>query len=158
MKRLFSLIICCGILFALSGCNTGASTSAMQPRAVNIGIATRSPNPAETKPTTSADSPLPTPAKSSADSGARNSAAAAPPGTASVANGQAPVAPGAMGTVLAVDGSTITIQDSRQQSNTTVTLTDNTQIFKQATIAMTDVAVGESLTALGSLNGRQFKR
>jgi hypothetical protein len=62
------------------------------------------------------------------------------------------MAPGVMGTVLAVDGSAVTVQDSRQQGNVAVTLTENTQIFKQATIAMTDVAVGESLTAMGSLN------
>jgi hypothetical protein len=157
VKRMLGLIICFGILFALSGCTAGASTSAMQPKAVNIGVMTRSPNPAKTESTISADSPLQTPpAKSAANLGARNSAEAAPPGAAPVANDQAPMAPGVLGTVLAVDGSAITVQDSRQQSNATVTLTDNTQIFKQATIAMTDVAVGESLTAMGSLNDDVF--
>jgi hypothetical protein len=137
MKRILGLIICSGILFALSGCNA----STVQPTAT---------------------SPLPAvPAKAPTDSAATNNPAAAsplatPPAAGPTRNGQAQMMPGVIGAVISVDGSTITVKDSRQQGNVTVTLTDNTQVFKQATIAMTDVAVGEALNAMGNLNGDVF--
>lgn len=165
MKRVLGLIICSGILFALSGCNASASTSAAQPKGGSIAVTTRTPNNAKASSNTAATSPLPTvSANASADSVAMNSTAATSPlPTESAAtppspakNGQPPMALGVMGTVISVDGSTITVQDSQQQSNVTVLLTDNTQVFKQVTIALTDVSVGESLSAMGSLNGDVF--
>jgi hypothetical protein len=141
MKRILGLIICSGILFALSGCSANASTAAAQP-------ATTSPLPM-------------VPRKAPADSAAMNNATAAsplatPPSAEPARNGQAQIAPGAMGTVIAVNGSTLTVRDSWQQSNVTVTLTDNTQVFKQAIIVMTDAVIGEALNAMGNLNGDVF--
>lgn len=57
--------------------------------------------------------------------------------------------PGAFGKVTAVNGTTLTIEDPRQQSATTVTLTTSTTISKEATLALGDVAVGETINAFG---------
>lgn len=57
--------------------------------------------------------------------------------------------PGAFGKVTAVNGTTLTVEDPRQQSTTTVTLTASTTISKEATLALGDVAVGETINAFG---------
>ena len=132
MKRILGLIICSRILFALSGCNASASTNAAQLESGSSAVATRNPNTAQ----------------------ANSSAAATPPAPAR--NGEPQMVPSVMGTVVAVDGATITVQDSRQQNNVTVALTDNTQLFKQATIALANVSVGETLSAMGSLSDNVF--
>jgi hypothetical protein len=64
--------------------------------------------------------------------------------------------PGATGQVVSVSGSTITLQDPRQSGTTTVELTGSTQIFKQATIAVANVPVGESVNAVGTQEGDTF--
>ena len=64
--------------------------------------------------------------------------------------------PGVSGEVVAVDGSTVTVQDGRQQATITVLLGDDTQYFTQAAVDLANVAVGETVTAMGTQEGDVF--
>lgn len=64
--------------------------------------------------------------------------------------------PGVSGEVVAVDGATVTVQDQRQQSTVSVLLSDDTQFFTQAAVDLANVAVGESVTAMGTQAGDVF--
>ena len=66
------------------------------------------------------------------------------------------MSPGVTGKVISVDGSKITVEDQRQQSTVTVTLTDSTQVFKQTTIDLANVPAGESISAVGNQEGDVF--
>jgi hypothetical protein len=172
MKRMFGLIICSGILFALSGCSASIVKDTALPTARPIVKVTSSSSNSQSN-TAAVASPIPTivaptaPDQSAANGSSVNATTTnkastmssplpTPAGQAPTKSGQPQLMPGVMGTVTAVDGSTITIQDSRQQSTVTVILTDNTQVFKQTTIALADVSVGETLSALGNLNDDVF--
>jgi preprotein translocase subunit YajC len=56
-----------------------------------------------------------------------------------------------MGKVTAVNGSTLTIEESQQQNTLTVALTVTTQVFKQSPLEFASIPVGETV----NLNGTQ---
>lgn len=85
------------------------------------------------------------------------------PDTAAPANGAAPEnAPnarggrGVMGTVTAVSGDTITMQDSRQQTSYTVKVSDGTEVVKQVSIELAAITVGETVEVMGEQSGTAF--
>jgi hypothetical protein len=119
------------ILILVAGCGTSATTGATQSNGAANGAntaATANPAPA--------------------NNGQSNPAPAN--------NGQGRVGPGVSGQVTAINGNTLTVQDQRQQSAITVNLTDSTQVFKQATIDIAKVPVGETISAFGSQDGDVF--
>ena len=139
MKRTIGkIIVGGGLVLALAAC--GANTQA--------GSTTGNAAPAVSNaPTAAANS----------DSSATTPPAAAngAPSGAPGANGQRGM-PGVMGTVVAVNGSTLTLQNQRQQGTTTVDLTSSTQIFKQATVDIASITTGKQISAVGSLDGGVF--
>ncbi len=64
--------------------------------------------------------------------------------------------PGAMGHVTKVDGSTITVQDQRQGTETSVVVTSDTKIYKEGTVDLASVPTGETVMAMGELKGTTF--
>jgi hypothetical protein len=63
-----------------------------------------------------------------------------------------------MGEVLSLEGSTLVVRDEREggQGTASVVLTDNTQIFTQATLTIAQLPSGEKITAMGSPDGDVF--
>jgi hypothetical protein len=62
-----------------------------------------------------------------------------------------------MGQVASINGTTMIVQGQGQQSTVfTVTLTDNTRITKQTTVDIASAPVGESISAVGTLDGDVF--
>lgn len=133
--RLSTILVVSSLALALSGCGRNADvvqTAPMAPAANSTPAANSAPaNPAP-----------------SGDNAATN-------GVAQVAN-TSPGTPGLMGTVTAVDGTTIAVEDQRQQSTTTLTLTDSTQILKQTTIDLASIPVGETVSAFGTQEAETF--
>lgn len=80
----------------------------------------------------------------------------APPSGGAPGGGVAQRSPGVMGEVVSVSDSSITVQDQMQDSTTVVALTTSTEIFKQESITIADVAVGSTVQARGSLDGDTF--
>ncbi len=64
--------------------------------------------------------------------------------------------PGVMGQVTAINGSTLTVQDARQGTTTSVTLSDSTQVYKQGTIELAAIPTGETIMARGTQDGDAF--
>lgn len=65
-------------------------------------------------------------------------------------------APGVMGQVIKVNGSTITVQDRRQGTETSVVVTSNTKIYKEGATDLASVPTGETIMAMGEQNGDTF--
>lgn len=139
MKRTIGkIIVGGGLVLALAACGantqTGSTTGNAAPAANAAPTAAANTNSSATTPPATG-----------------NAAPNGAPGT----NGQGRM-PGVLGTVVAVNGSTLTLQDQRQQSTTTVDLTSSTQIFKQAKVDLASVSVGKQISAMGTLDGDVF--
>jgi hypothetical protein len=100
----------------------------------------------------------PTPTTVPTEAAAVPAVSAASPGSPVAGNGtptgnRASRGPGVSGTVQAVNGSMITVQS--QQNNTTVIIqiTGDTTIRRQTTETIADVKSGDTIFALGQLNG-----
>jgi hypothetical protein len=68
--------------------------------------------------------------------------------------GQSMRRPGVMGQITAISGGSLTVQG--QQGTTTVTLTDSTQVVKQASLDLASVPVGATIIAMGAQDGASF--
>ncbi|MFN8470005.1 MAG: hypothetical protein U0X20_30910 [Caldilineaceae bacterium] len=71
-------------------------------------------------------------------------------------NAPAGMAPGVMGQVVQVDGSTITLQDQRQGTETSVVVASDTKIYKEGAVDLAAVPTGETVMAVGEQNGDTF--
>jgi hypothetical protein len=72
------------------------------------------------------------------------------------AGGPGGARPGATGQVVSVDGSRLVLKDQRQGADITITLNESTQVFKQATVTLDQLAAGETIIATGALEGDVF--
>ena len=77
-------------------------------------------------------------------------------GTAAQAASAGQRKPGVSGQVTAVSGNTLTVQDQRQQTAVSVTMTDTTQVFKQSTVDSSSLKTGVTISASGSTQNGVF--
>lgn len=147
MKHMIGkIVVTGGVALALAACGASAQTDTTTGSAAPVA-ATSAPAAAASLPT----------AGTGSNSAASNPTAA--PGTGAPAGAgpnQRRGGPGIFGKVVSVNGSTVTIQDQRQQNTTTVDLTGSTQIFKQTSIDLANVPVGQSISAVGTKDGNVF--
>jgi hypothetical protein len=61
--------------------------------------------------------------------------------------------PGAIGTVEKVEGRTLTVSNPMSGAKTTIELTEDAKVFKQVEAKLSDVRVGERITAIGKQEG-----
>ena len=150
MKRILGTVMIASAL-ALAGCGGGSETTSDPVEVVIVEQAPTEPAATASAATESA----------ATDAGAAVEVAVAAggdaEGQAAPGNG-APQGmwPGVSGEVTAVDGSTLTVQDQRQQTTVAVVLTADTQVVTQAAVALADIAVGETVTAMGAQEGELF--
>lgn len=150
MKQIIGkIVITGGVALALAACGTSAQTDTT----TSNGAPAAASNPTAATDTSSAAS-NPTAATNNSSAGSNPTAGAGAP--AGRGGNQRRGMPGVFGKVVSVNGSTITIQDQRQQNTTTVDLTDSTRIFKQTSIDLAKVPVGQSISAVGTKDGDVF--
>lgn len=145
MKRLIGkMIVTSGIVVALAGCGSSASSGPTQSNSAPAAAA------ATTTWTTAPDS-----AGQGAPADASGQPAPADSQQASGGGGQG--GPGVMGQVVSIDGTTMVVKGQGDQgADITVTLNDSTKISKQTTVDIASVPVGESVTAMGVQEGNVF--
>ncbi len=145
MKRLIGkMIVTSGIVVALAGCGSSASSGPTQSNSAPAAAA------ATTTWTTAPDS---------AGQGAPADASSqpAPADSQQSPGGGGQGGPGVMGQVASIDGTTMVVKgQGGQGADITVTLNDSTKISKQATVDIASVPVGESVTAMGVQEGNVF--
>jgi len=128
VKRVLTMIVLVsGLVLALAACGVGGQSSSADSSGTNGGSAATDTSGSTT------------------GSG----------GSAGTATTRSPRTPGVIGVVQSVNGSTITVQ-SRSQQTMTVNLTSSTQISKQASIQLSAIPSGASITATGAQNGTIF--
>lgn len=140
-------LIAAGLTVILAACSSEATSTAAPENTASITVnLAATATPAESAITTSTpttEQTTPAPVQVAPAEGAS-------------ANGVPPGGPGIMGQVTEVNGTTITVQDQRQQSTTQISLTDSTQIFKQTAIPLANAPVGETVSAFGTQDGDVF--
>lgn len=145
MKRLIGkLIVTSGVVVALAGCGSSASSGSTQPNSA---------------PTTAAATTTWTTAPDSSGQGAPADATGqpAPAGSQQAPAGNGQGGQGVMGQVVSIDGTTMVVKGQGDQgTDITVTLNESTKITKQTTVDIASVPAGETVTAMGVQDGGVF--
>jgi hypothetical protein len=135
------IVVCIAIIIA--GCGSVAASEAAQPTTLPALEAVNRPSTPVANSVSALDVIPPTVLPNAL---ARATVPVVPPQNA----------PGVIGQVISVDGSHITVQDPRRQVTLIVELTASTQVFKQTTVELANVPVGESISAIGRQEGDVF--